>query len=217
MCVDHLSDREVEALSDFVRHVCAEVLAGDHVPCGAKRLLQLRFDQLGTLLPVQIITPAIRGETRRKQTVAQCHTKQNESALDHLEKSTVVGLIISIDVPLAECFGPAPSVCTKSAAPRLQPRLRLAHLDLLSHASLAASVATSLASSPMSLKCTTTSGTPSRSTDFLFMANEWVRRRALQGVSRQWAVGGPLCCSRQSYACKTDAVTTNVYVRERCR
>lgn len=66
----HLSYREVEALSDLVRDVCTEVVADDDVPGRPQSLLQIRLDQLGTLLPVEEVRPeggtrARRGETRR--------------------------------------------------------------------------------------------------------------------------------------------------------
>lgn len=54
----------------------------------------------------------------------------------------------------------------------LSPPVRVwwSDFDLLSHASFAACVAISLASSEMSLNSVSTSGTPSRSTGFLVIA-----------------------------------------------
>lgn len=50
---DHLPDAEIEASSNFVCHERAEVVADDHMPRRTQRFLQLHFDELGALLPVE--------------------------------------------------------------------------------------------------------------------------------------------------------------------
>jgi hypothetical protein len=62
----HLSDGEVQTLSYFVRDERAEVVADDDVPRRSEQLLNLHLDQLGTLLPVEEITPAHTGGERRE-------------------------------------------------------------------------------------------------------------------------------------------------------